>query len=582
MNKDVYSHILATYGRRPAVWLAVAAEGLRGFIGRVITVVLLANMVSSVAIGDFDSAQNMIVIWAILTVVSGLLAAATDMYAIWVENHVYEDLMIEYYTRLTTKDMLFFRNQHAGYLAAMFRQYLDSALLIIRMIRGDLLRTFISLTFPAVVLLFASWQVGLVATALILLQGAYMVWVSRKANVWRQESHEVYREISGEVADDVTNIVAFKASGKEQEARDRIAKLRKRETWAFWMRRRVTISYNMPRMVVTTALVALAFWLALESESGVQQTVNTLVLTITYMFQILRNLDDLPDLIFRHDDLITKMHPTLAIISNKDEDVKDPKNPLSFKPSRGAISIRDLDFSYQDGKVNTTVFKKFNLDIAGGEHVGVVGLSGAGKSTLASLLMRFDDIQSGEILIDGVNIKDVKQRDLRSHIAYVPQEPLLFHRSVHDNIAYHDQSATKADVVKAAKAAHAHDFIKELPKKYETIVGERGVKLSGGQKQRVVIARAVLKKTPIIVFDEATSALDSESEHIIQRALPEIIGNHTALILAHRLSTVARLDRIIVIDNGKIVEQGSHEQLLKTKGRYHSLWKRQTSEEIDL
>jgi ATP-binding cassette subfamily B protein len=298
------------------------------------------------------------------------------------------------------------------------------------------------------------------------------------------------------------------------------------------------------------------------------------------MFQILRNLDDLPDLIFRHDDLITKIHPTLEILKDTSESVKDPQNPLPFNPKQGAISIKNLNFAYQENKSNTTVFKDFNLEIAGGEKVGIVGLSGAGKSTLASLLMRFDDIQSGEILIDGINIRDVKQSKLREKISYVPQEPLLFHRSVRDNIAYHDNKSTDKEVVKATKAAHAHDFIKLLPDKYSTIVGERGVKLSGGQKQRVVIARAVLKKAPIIIFDEATSALDSESENIIQKSLPEILGNHTSVVIAHRLSTVAGLDRIIVIQDGKIIEQGTHNQLLKNNGQYRALWNRQTSDEI--
>lgn len=191
--------------------------------------------------------------------------------------------------------------------------------------------------------------------------------------------------------------------------------------------------------------------------------------------------------------------------------------------------------------------------------------------------MRFDEVVEGSIKINGIDIRDVAQSDLRRNIAYVSQEPVLFHRTVRENIAYHRQDATDEQVKNAAKAAHADEFISELPKGYDTIVGERGVKLSGGQKQRVVIARAVLKNAPIILFDEATSALDSRSEYIIQRALPEIIGKHTAIIIAHRLSTVAQLDRIIVIHDGKISEQGTHNQLLANKDTYYSLWQRQIS-----
>jgi ABC-type bacteriocin/lantibiotic exporters, contain an N-terminal double-glycine peptidase domain len=222
------------------------------------------------------------------------------------------------------------------------------------------------------------------------------------------------------------------------------------------------------------------------------------------------------------------------------------------------------------------VFSGLNLRIPGGQQVGVVGLSGAGKSTLASLLMRFDDVDSGSIKIDGIDIRDVRQEELRAQIAYVPQEPLLFHRTIRENLQYFGKDLSEAHMIRAAKAAHAHEFIQRLPEGYDSMVGERGIKLSGGQKQRIVIARAILKNAPIMIFDEATSALDSESEKIIQEALPEILGKRTAIVIAHRLSTVAGLDRIIVMHGGRIVEDGTHEELLKLKGRYYSLWQKQT------
>ncbi len=581
MNRKVYKHLLSTYGKKPGIWFAFFAETFRTIITRVVTVILLANMAASVAEGDFESAKMTVILWAALTIAASLLSSAGELVGLRVENNVYSELLIEYYQKLTNKDMGFYRDKHTGYLTAMFRQYLDSAMLLNRMFRGDMLRVFISLTFPAIVLLFASWPVGLVATLLVVTQVIYMVWSSRKANKYRLASDEIYRKISGEVADDVTNIVAYKSAGKEEVALKKMNDLCDEETDTFWKRKATVLMLDFPRNIITILLIAASFWLALDNSSSSGGSVGLLVLTITYMFQIIRSAIDLPEIFIRQDDLITRMEPAMSILDDEYEDIKDANNSVEFSPGSGKVEIKGLTFKYTDDSSTKEIFKNFNLKITGGERIGIVGLSGAGKSTLANLLMRFDDIQSGQILIDDVDIKQAPQSALRANIAYVPQEPLLFHRTIRDNIAYHNHKSSLKDVKLAAKAAHIHEFIMELPKKYDTVVGERGVKLSGGQKQRVVIARAVLKKAPLILFDEATSALDSESEHIIQKALPEIIGEHTAIIIAHRLSTVARLDRIIVMDEGKITEEGTHEQLLKKKGRYAKLWARQISEEVD-
>ena len=575
--RQVYRHILSNYGKSVGVWFAFIAETIRAFIGRVLTVILLARMVAAISAGDLDQAKHQVILWLVLTIASTLLAAVGEIVSVWSENQIYAKLLLRWYQKLTAKDMAFYRNNQAGYLSALFRQYLDGQLLIVRMFRTDILRTFISLVFPAVVMLFASWKIGLVAIILVVTQAVYMVWSSAKANKYREISNEIYRKISGEVADDLTNITAFKSAGKEAEALERMEELRRHETFAFWNRRKTTVLLDFPRALITTVLAAVAFLFAFNGARSTHDAVGLLVLTITYMFQILRNVSDLPDIIYRVDDLVTRVEPTLFVLSEESELIKDAPGALELKPQKSEIEFKNITFEYTDGEKNIkeTVFKDFSLTVKGGTKVGIVGLSGAGKSTLASLLMRFDEVQSGEILIDGVNINSVTQSSLRQKIAYVPQEPLLFHRTIRENIAYHNKKASEAEIVKAAKAAHAHEFITKLNKGYDTVVGERGVKLSGGQKQRVVIARAVLKKAPIVLFDEATSALDSESEAIIQAALPKIIGNHTGIIIAHRLSTLADADRIIVLHNGKIAEDGRHDELLVKKGLYFNLWQRQ-------
>ena len=234
-----------------------------------------------------------------------------------------------------------------------------------------------------------------------------------------------------------------------------------------------------------------------------------------------------------------------------------------------------MTFTHDEGE-GATLFSDFSLNIKPGEKVGLVGSSGSGKTTLTKLLLRLADIDSGEILIDKQNIAEATQASLHESIAYVPQEPLLFHRSVRENIAYARPEASDEEIREAAKKASALEFIEGLKDGFDTLVGERGVKLSGGQRQRIAIARAILKDAPILVLDEATSALDSESEKLIQASLETLMKDRTSIVIAHRLSTIAKLDRIIVLSDGKITEDGAHDKLLAMKGDYAKLWKHQS------
>jgi ATP-binding cassette subfamily B protein len=267
----------------------------------------------------------------------------------------------------------------------------------------------------------------------------------------------------------------------------------------------------------------------------------------------------------------------MAEILQISPEVKDPDQPRELHAYSGEVRFRDVTFKYPENNKAKPLFENLELNIRAGEKIGLVGPSGGGKTTITKLLLRFMDIQNGSIEIDGQNIAEVTQNDLRKAITYVPQEPLLFHRSIAENIAYGKLNATQEEIEDAAKKAHAHEFISQLPLGYETLVGERGVKLSGGQRQRIAIARAMIKDAPILVLDEATSALDSESEKLIQDALWKLMDGKTTLVIAHRLSTIQHMDRIVVLDKGKIVEQGSHTELLQnSKGLYAKLWAHQS------
>lgn len=252
--------------------------------------------------------------------------------------------------------------------------------------------------------------------------------------------------------------------------------------------------------------------------------------------------------------------------------IVDAPNAVDVTILKGAISIEAVDFEYE----NTKVFKDFSLNIPAGQKVGFVGRSGAGKTTFASLLLRHFDVQKGRILIDGKDIHNVTLESLRRAIAFVPQDTSLFHRTIRENIRYSNPKSSNMQVKQAAELAQADKFIETLPNGYETLVGERGVKLSGGQRQRIAIARAFLKNAPILLLDEATSSLDSESEHAIQTSLEELMKKRTVIAIAHRLSTLKKMDRIVVIDDGQIVEDGSPDSLMKkTDGAFKAMWDHQ-------
>jgi ATP-binding cassette subfamily B protein len=255
-----------------------------------------------------------------------------------------------------------------------------------------------------------------------------------------------------------------------------------------------------------------------------------------------------------------------------DIEIADKPDATPLKVAAGSVTFENVEFGYDPRR---PILKGVSFTVPAGHKLAIVGPSGAGKSTLSRLLFRFYDVDSGRILIDGQDIRDVTQKSLRDAIGIVPQDTVLFNDTVAYNIAYGRPGASTAEVERAAELAHIHDFVMGLPDKYETKVGERGLKLSGGEKQRVAIARTILKDPPILLFDEATSALDSHTEREIQDNLAEVSRDHTTLVIAHRLSTIIDADEIIVLDDGRIAERGRHEELLAAQGQYAAMWRRQ-------
>lgn len=417
-------------------------------------------------------------------------------------------------------------------------------------------------------LLLAGVIVFLIITLIIQVK-----WSLKKRAPLRKERKELIGEIHGSVADAVTNNLIVKTFAREQSETETLSKKQKRFRDVYIRDFSFMTYEGSARVFIMTIVqigaIALCAHLTLSGEMDVAMA----IFTLAYLQRIASQLFTLGEMLNGYDQIFLDAAPMTEMITSP-LTVSDTPSAQPLNASTPTLTFHNASYRYKDGEHN--VIDNLSLHIPTGQKVGLVGHSGAGKTTITHLLLRFADVTDGSITINDTDIRSVTQQSLREHIAYVPQEPLLFHRSLRDNIAYGKPDATDAEIRKAAKQANALDFIEQLPDGFATEVGERGVKLSGGQRQRIAIARAILKDAPILVLDEATSALDSQSEQLIQDSLEKLMKNRTSIVIAHRLSTIAKLDRIIVLDKGTVVEDGTHNELLAQKGIYANLWNHQS------
>jgi ATP-binding cassette subfamily B protein len=418
------------------------------------------------------------------------------------------------------------------------------------------------------------------ALMLGILAGGFMVFAVfsfRSVRKLNAREAKTSSKLTAQLADSITNISAVKSFAREPHE---IALFEKRilknfEASRSLMRAIIKRDVGFGAILVSLSIVTFIFLIGGNAWFGAG--IGTLYLAVAYMTNIWGQLWQFNG-ILRDVNRVFGDAQEMTEMLDEPVLVRDAMNAKKLVVPNGQVEFSKVSFTHAGGD---QVFDNFWLTIPPGQRVGLVGHSGSGKTTLTRLILRFADVQEGAILIDGQNIAEITQSSLRQNIAYVPQEPLLFHRTITENISYGRPGATTEEIRQAARLANALEFIDKLPDGFKTLTGERGVKLSGGQRQRVAIARAILKDAPILVLDEATSALDTESEKLIQEALQRLMKGRTSIVIAHRLSTVAELDRIIVLDDGKIIEDDSHANLIARGGKYAHLWNRQTGLEIE-
>lgn len=555
--------------------VAVLGAASTAIVGSFVGPFIIAQLLQSIQDGSvsFSSSIWLIVAYVAAQIWGEVLGWRLNLFFTWtMETAAQRDLYQRIFKQLTSQSLSFHSDRFGGALVSQttkligaFERFWDSVIF-------QVTPAFASIIAAIFIMSLLFWQYAIFLFVLSIVFAVTVFFGSRFLAERNKVESQASTASNAHVADAVTNVMTIKSYGREADElvtmNDKTAEWREKSLSS--MRGFLGVSSIYSSLIAIINIVALlaAIWASQNHAAPI----SIVYLAVTYTFTVARQLWEMNNIMRNYNRIMGDAHDMTDILSLKPVITDASDQRLSV--TDGTIVIDGIDFAHDDD--SEMLFRSFSLNVPAGQRVGLVGPSGSGKTTLTKLLLRFADIQKGQILIDGQNIAKVTQESLRKSIAYVPQEPMLFHRSLRENIAYGKPGASDAEIIDAAKQANAFEFIEKLPKKLDTLVGERGVKLSGGQRQRIAIARAILKNAPILILDEATSALDSESEKMIQDALEKLMKGRTSIVIAHRLSTIAKLDRIIVMEDGSIVEDGAHRELIKKSGVYAKLWTHQS------
>ena len=492
-----------------------------------------------------------------------------------VAQRALRSLALETFEHIHALSLRYHISRKTGGLSRVIERGVKGVDFLLRFMLFSIIPLIIELTLVAIILflVFDIWYLVVVVTTITL-----YIWFTFTVAEWRvkirKEMNKQDTEANQKAIDSLLNFETVKYFNAEK-----VEAARYDESMKQYEAAALKTSYSLSFLnvgqafLITGGLVAVMIMAAIGVQNG-SLTVGDFVMVNAYMIQITMPLNFLGTVYREIRQALVDMSEMFELLAQA-PDVIDSKNAYDLCVTEGRVDFKNISFGYERNRV---ILKNFNLSVKSGQNVAIVGTSGSGKSTIGRLMFRFYDINEGELLVDGNNIKDVTQSSLHSQIGIIPQDTVLFNDTIYYNIAYGNLNADEDSVIAAAKSAKIHNFISNLPDGYETTVGERGLKLSGGEKQRVGIARTLLKNPPILLLDEATSSLDTETENDIQENLYAMLKERTVISIAHRLSTIANNDLIVVLEHGEIVESGSHKELLAMKGRYSKMWSNQAKD----
>jgi len=510
-------------------------------------------------------------VYVFITFSTGIVLRLYDWIMLRMFPEIKREITSEMFDYLAKHSYGYFANNFAGSLVNKINDISKGAITVIYFLIDQFLTRFLSLIIGA----FAMYLVHPSFAAILITWSVLFITASISLSKKSREYSECFSHsrsvVVGNMVDSITNILNVKLFAREEYEnhylQNSLNDFVKNDRRLQWYLLKVKGFYALSITILTGCMM----WVLLYERSKGNITIGDAALILTLTTVLIRDLFLIANQLVVFSEELGTCKQALSLITTPHELMSLPKSP-ALHVTRGEIVFDDVHFEYRKGQ---NLFVNKSITLRAGEKVGLVGLSGSGKSTFVNLILRIFDVNSGQILIDGQNIKNVTQESLRSQIAMIPQDPLLFHRTLMDNIRYGRVSATDEEVLESSKRAHCHQFIMALKDGYNSLVGERGIRLSGGQRQRIAIARAILKNGPILIFDEATSSLDSETEQYIQESLRTLMKNKTAIVIAHRLSTLFHMDRLLVFSNGKIIEDGTHAQLIQLNGHYKNLLDKQ-------